>query len=259
MISEDLRWSPATRSRRDERRSPTLPSRLVVHACVRSASTGWRRISALATSKPSWRAVPGPTTWSPPKSEIGRASADPRPAVVRSAVKARGWSHCSKLPAAWPLSKKSRPRRRGSKPCCSAPLICPPISVAKQPGAKPFLAYALPRAWSLPALLRGSPTSIGLLFDVKDHDGLTPGDGASAVLGFAGKAVIHPNQIAAINAALTPCPEDAAQARARTWPKNAKGAGVVQGHMVDEAVAQARPACILIAAGEPVSASGSSH
>jgi (S)-citramalyl-CoA lyase len=94
-------------------------------------------------------------------------------------------------------------------------------------------------------------------FDVKDHDGLTQETAQAVALGFAAKAAIHPNQIAAINAALTPRPEEVAQARA-ILAENAKGVGVVQGHMVDEAVAR-KARRILIAAGETVPGSGSSH
>ncbi len=94
-------------------------------------------------------------------------------------------------------------------------------------------------------------------FDVKDHDGLTQETAQAVALGFAGKAAIHPNQIAAINAALTSRPEEVAQARA-ILAENAKGVGVVQGQMVDEAVAR-KARRILIAAGEPVPGSGSSH
>jgi (S)-citramalyl-CoA lyase len=56
---------------------------------------------------------------------------------------------------------------------------------------------------------------------------------------------------------LTPRPEQVAQARA-ILAENAKGVGVVQGQMVDEAVAR-KARRILIAAGEPVPRSGSSH
>jgi (S)-citramalyl-CoA lyase len=94
-------------------------------------------------------------------------------------------------------------------------------------------------------------------FDVKNHDGLTQETAEAVALGFAAKAAIHPNQIVTINAALTPRPEEVARARAIV-AENAKGVGVVQGHMVDEAVAR-KARRILIAAGEPVPGSGSSH
>jgi (S)-citramalyl-CoA lyase len=118
------------------------------------------------------------------------------------------------------------------------------------------LAYARSRLVAACALARvvaiDSP-----FFDVKDHDGLTQETAQAVALGFAGKAAIHPNQIAPINAALTPRPEEVAQARA-ILSENAKGVGVVQGQMVDEAVAR-KARRILIAAGDPVPSSGSSH
>jgi (S)-citramalyl-CoA lyase len=118
------------------------------------------------------------------------------------------------------------------------------------------LAYARSRLVAACALA-GVLAIDSPFFDVKDHDGLTQETAQAVALGFAGKAAIHPNQIAAINAALTPRPEEAAQARA-ILAENAKGVGVVQGQMVDEAVAR-KARRILIAAGEPVPGSGSSH
>jgi (S)-citramalyl-CoA lyase len=94
-------------------------------------------------------------------------------------------------------------------------------------------------------------------FDVKDHEGLTQETAEAVALGFAAKAAIHPNQIATINEALTPRSEEVARARA-ILAENAKGVGVVQGQMVDEAVAR-KARRILIAAGEPVPGSDSSH
>ena len=54
-----------------------------------------------------------------------------------------------------------------------------------------------------------------------------------------------------------PRPEEVAQARA-ILAENAKGVGVVQGQMVDEAVAR-KARRVLIAAGELVPDNGSSH
>ena len=118
------------------------------------------------------------------------------------------------------------------------------------------LAYARSRLVAACALA-GVLAIDSPFFDVKDHDGLTQETAQAVALGFEGKAAIHPNQIATINAALTPRPEEVAQARAIV-AENAKGVGVVQGHMVDEAVAR-KARRILIAAGEPVPGSASSH
>jgi (S)-citramalyl-CoA lyase len=118
------------------------------------------------------------------------------------------------------------------------------------------LAYARSRLVAACALA-GVLAIDSPFFDVKDHDGLAQETAQAVALGFAGKAAIHPNQIAPINAALTPRPEQVAQARA-ILAENAKGVGVVQGQMVDEAVAR-KARRILVAAGEPVPGSGSSQ
>jgi (S)-citramalyl-CoA lyase len=118
------------------------------------------------------------------------------------------------------------------------------------------LAYARSRLVAACALA-GVLAIDSPFFNVKDHDGLTQETAQAVALGFAGKAAIHPNQIAPINAALTPSPEDVAKARA-ILAENARGVGVVQGHMVDEAVAR-KARRTLIAAGEPVPGSGSSQ
>jgi (S)-citramalyl-CoA lyase len=109
------------------------------------------------------------------------------------------------------------------------------------------LAYARSRLVAACALA-GVMAIDSPFFDVKDHEGLTQEMSQAIALGFAGKAAIHPNQIAPINAALTPRPEEVAKARA-ILAENAKGVGVVQGQMVDEAVAR-KARRILVAAGE---------
>jgi (S)-citramalyl-CoA lyase len=56
-------------------------------------------------------------------------------------------------------------------------------------------------------------------------------------MGFAGKAAIHPSQVAAINLAFTPTSDEIAAARA-ILIENCRGVGQVNGVMVDEAVAR---------------------
>jgi (S)-citramalyl-CoA lyase len=118
------------------------------------------------------------------------------------------------------------------------------------------LAYARARLVAACALA-GVLAIDSPFFDVKDQNGLTQETTEAVALGFVGKAAIHPNQIATINAALTPRPEEVTRARA-ILAENAKGVGVVQGQMVDEAVAR-KARRILIAAGEPPPGSGTSH
>jgi len=85
-------------------------------------------------------------------------------------------------------------------------------------------------------------------FDLKDRAGQEAELRAAVALGFAAKAAIHPGQVAAINAALTPSAAAVAEAR-EILAQNAAGVGVVGGRMVDEAVAR-RARRILAAAGE---------
>jgi (S)-citramalyl-CoA lyase len=74
-------------------------------------------------------------------------------------------------------------------------------------------------------------------FNVKDSDGLKQEIARSRSLGFAAKAAIHPTQVEFINAALTPTAAAVAEAR-EILAENAKGVGVVNGQMIDEAVAR---------------------
>jgi (S)-citramalyl-CoA lyase len=85
-------------------------------------------------------------------------------------------------------------------------------------------------------------------FDLKDQAGLEAELRAAVALGFAAKAAIHPGQVAAINAALTPSAAAVAEAR-EILAQNEAGVGVVGGRMVDEAVAR-RARRILAAVGE---------
>ena len=74
-------------------------------------------------------------------------------------------------------------------------------------------------------------------FDVHDDDGLKREVDASKAFGFTSKAAIHPGQVAAINTALTPTGEDVAKAK-RVLAANQGGVGLVDGQMIDEAVAR---------------------
>ena len=74
-------------------------------------------------------------------------------------------------------------------------------------------------------------------FDFKDTAGLERETASAVALGFTGKAAIHPDQVAVINAALTPSDDAVAHARA-ILAENEKGAGAVTGVMIDEAVAR---------------------
>ncbi len=85
-------------------------------------------------------------------------------------------------------------------------------------------------------------------FDVHDQDGLSREVADAVAFGFPAKAAIHPGQVATINAALTPDDKAVAHARA-VLAANSKGVGIVDGQMIDEAVAR-KARRILAAAGQ---------
>ena len=85
-------------------------------------------------------------------------------------------------------------------------------------------------------------------FDIHDLEGLSAEVERSIALGFAGKTAIHPDQVKAINDALTPTPGAVAHAKA-ILAENAEGVGVIDGRMIDEAVAR-HARRTLAAAGE---------
>ncbi len=74
-------------------------------------------------------------------------------------------------------------------------------------------------------------------FDVHDADGLRADVTAATSFGFVSKAAIHPAQVGPINDALTPTEEEVEHAK-RVLSANEDGVGVVDGQMVDEAVAR---------------------
>lgn len=74
-------------------------------------------------------------------------------------------------------------------------------------------------------------------FALNDDEGLERETRAAVALGFGAKAAIHPAQVAAINRVLTPDEAAVTQAR-RIVEQAAKGVGVVDGRMVDEAMAR---------------------
>ena len=84
-------------------------------------------------------------------------------------------------------------------------------------------------------------------FDVHDADGLADEVAKAKSFGFIAKAAIHPAQIKPINETLTPADEEVEHAK-RVLAANEKGVGVVDGQMVDEAVAR-KARRILAAAG----------
>jgi (S)-citramalyl-CoA lyase len=98
------------------------------------------------------------------------------------------------------------------------------------------LAFARGRLIAACALAGVTPIDAPF-FDLRDEAGLKQEVAAAVALGFAAKAAIHPAQIAAINAALTPSAEAVDKARA-ILAENAKGVGTIDGQMIDEAIAR---------------------
>jgi (S)-citramalyl-CoA lyase len=108
------------------------------------------------------------------------------------------------------------------------------------------LAFARSRLIAACALAGITPIDAPF-FDIRDEAGLKHEVAAAVAFGFAAKAAIHPSQIGAINAGLTPTQEAVDKARA-ILAENAKGVGTVDGQMIDEAVAR-KARRILAAAG----------
>ncbi len=74
-------------------------------------------------------------------------------------------------------------------------------------------------------------------FDIHDEAGLCGETDRAVSLGFQAKGAIHPKQVAVINKALTPNDKDVSQAR-QILKKNESGVGVLDGQMIDQAVAR---------------------
>ncbi|MFP5516535.1 MAG: aldolase/citrate lyase family protein [Alphaproteobacteria bacterium] len=87
------------------------------------------------------------------------------------------------------------------------------------------------------AALAGIEAVDSPFFALTDAAGLERETAAALALGFGAKAAIHPGQIATINAALTPTEAEVAHAR-RVLAESAKGVAVVDGRMIDEAMAR---------------------
>ncbi|CAI0723620.1 itaconate degradation C-C-lyase RipC [Serratia entomophila] len=74
-------------------------------------------------------------------------------------------------------------------------------------------------------------------FDIQDVAGLQAETARAVAFGFVAKAAIHPSQIKVINTALTPSEEELGRALA-ILAESKKGVGVLDGLMVDEAMAR---------------------
>jgi (S)-citramalyl-CoA lyase len=109
------------------------------------------------------------------------------------------------------------------------------------------LAYARSRL-VLACGLAGVISIDSPFFDVHDAKGLASEAADAVAFGFLAKAAIHPGQVGAINNAFTPTPEAVKHAQA-VLAANTEGVGVVDGQMIDEAVAR-KARRVLAAAGQ---------
>ncbi|MFS2012364.1 aldolase/citrate lyase family protein [Azospirillum sp. CT11-132] len=87
------------------------------------------------------------------------------------------------------------------------------------------------------AALAGIEAVDSPFFDLTDAAGMQREAAAALALGFGAKAAIHPGQISAINATLTPTEAEIAHARL-ILAESVKGVAVVDGRMIDEAMAR---------------------
>ena len=122
-----------------------------------------------------------------------------------------------------------------SRRSASAVPVEPLESKQSSHGQQPLLAVR--SRLVLACALAGVTPIDGPFFDVHDMDGLVQEATDAVSFGFAAKAAIHPNQVAPINQALTPSDQAVEHARA-VLAASMKGVGVVNGQMVDEAVAR---------------------
>ncbi len=109
------------------------------------------------------------------------------------------------------------------------------------------LAYARSRIVHACALSGVLPIDTPF-FDIHDATGLANEVADAVAFGFPAKGAIHPGQVDAINKALTPSKAAIDHAH-QVLAANAKGVGVVEGKMIDEAVAR-KARRVLAAAGQ---------
>ncbi|MFK0380338.1 aldolase/citrate lyase family protein [Pandoraea sp. NPDC090278] len=94
-------------------------------------------------------------------------------------------------------------------------------------------------------------------FDLHDDAGFQRDVEQAVEMGFVGKAAIHPRQVPVINAAFAPTPEQVEHAHS-ILAVNAAGVGLLDGVMIDEAVAR-NARRVLAAAGISTSPEGARH
>lgn len=86
-------------------------------------------------------------------------------------------------------------------------------------------------------------------FAIRDIDGLRTATKEAHDLGFTCKAAIHPSQIPIINTEFSPTDEEISEAL-EVLRINKQGVGVINGHMIDEAIAKKARHTLLLAGKE---------
>ena len=87
------------------------------------------------------------------------------------------------------------------------------------------------------AASQGLPAIDSPCFDLTDPEAIRTESEAARGLGFVGKLAIHPAQIAPLHLAFTPSEAETLWAR-RVLEENSNGAAMVDGKLVDEAIAR---------------------
>jgi (S)-citramalyl-CoA lyase len=90
-------------------------------------------------------------------------------------------------------------------------------------------------------------------FDLNDPAAVEEEARRSLRLGFTGKCAVHPKQVGPINATFSPSAEEVEHARA-VLAENEKGVGLVDGQMIDEAIARRARRVLTLAEQLPVRA-----
>ena len=104
------------------------------------------------------------------------------------------------------------------------------LGLARGPDGAPGLLWARSRVVNAAAAAGIAAPMMSVYADVADLDGLVVSCAAGRALGFIGRAAIHPAQLAPIEAAFTPTPEEVARAReviTRVATAAADGVGTV--------------------------------
>jgi citrate lyase subunit beta/citryl-CoA lyase len=128
------------------------------------------------------------------------------------------------------------------------------LGLARGLKGEPGLLWARSRVVNAAAAAGIGPPMMSVYADIADADGLAASCAAGRVLGFVGRAAIHPAQLAAIEAAFMPTPDELASAQeviSRVATAATDGVGTVvldDGTFLDVAMVDAARRTIALAA-----------